>query len=651
MTTRPSPNGSDDTSDRSNDDRGDEAASQSDTDSTDAVQTDICNGLDWVARRAHSAWRSPFTPVVLVGLVVTAINIWWFHHYRAPGSLEVDETGYLATALRYHRASTTDFSQLVVAIGTQTSGPVVPALAVPLMWVFGRSFYVAQAIQSVLHIVGAVAVTGIIGHFTTKRVATISGIVTMTLPALITLDRSFQLATGAGVFLCLAVWALLSSRRGDRRLPMVLFGLTTAGMVMSRTMAIGFVPGLAAAVLINTRWTRRALLNLFTAAAACMMTAGVWWILGWDGIMGYLVRSGYSEFAEYWGPNGILDRLLKRMAQTAHAIRFPYILLALASVVVGLSTRRRPSDPDRAADERRGLLAVGIVVVVGYATLLTTANTGTWFELPLDMVGVAGIGALVGRPTSGDDPELVSHDVAVEAAKSTGPSRSVRAARISLGVLALCIAVTTVVVSTLPPTGRNNNRANHFCLSFFSDTDHMLTGNFDADPRAESPNRALRAQSAAEWLHANEQIVAMIHRHNVKGRTTIQQITGSGHLFNVNTLLLAGELTDHTDLSFEIPITFEPETSLREWLKPTVDANPRVIVHARLNSLPFPDDRFPDRYDELVDELGWQVVDSVALPDGSRAELLVHPENEHGARNGAGGMANSTSGNGSGKGD
>ncbi|MEZ5310702.1 MAG: hypothetical protein R2735_08960 [Microthrixaceae bacterium] len=179
----------------------------------------------------------------------------------------------------------------------------------------------------------------------------------------------------------------------------------------------------------------------------------------------------------------------------------------------------------------------------------------------------------------------------------------------------------------------------------------MLTGNFDADPRAESPNRALRAQSAAEWLHANEQIVAMIHRHNVKGRTTIQQITGSGHLFNVNTLLLAGELTDHTDLSFEIPITFEPETSLREWLKPTVDANPRVIVRARLNSLPFPDDRFPDRYDELVDELGWQVVDSVALPDGSRAELLVHPENEHGARNGAGGMANSTSGNGSGKGD
>lgn len=609
-----------------------------------------------VAARSARAERSravgrrmlahPATVVAALGTIVIALDLWWVQHHRFVGSLEVDETGYLAAALRYQRNAGDGLQPLAARVLETITGPLVPLLSTPLVAVGGRSVWAAQAIQPVLHVVAAVAVTGIVARVASRRTALICGIAALTLPAALLLDRSYQYATAASAFLCLAIWALLASDRGRKVLPMIGFGAAVAAMPLSRTMAIGFVPAVAVASLVWIRWEWRSIRNLAIAAGVCFLGAGVWWLQGWDGIMGYLQRSGYSEFSGYWGSSRFTGRFGRRWEQLQQDVRVPFLVIAVATAATSLVElvwiRLRGQPFSAWAGARREVLVIWVTVLGGYAALFSTANTGTWFDLPLIFLSIAGLGALLGPerrglPVAADDvgagagsepPAAVDAPVTAVEADCRPAPHLVWVRRILAGAVVV-VAVGTVVASLAPPSGRSGERARSLTHTLYSDTDQILTGNLDADPRLESASQQEREEAAGEWEAANEEIVGVLHRYDVDGGNLVQSVTGSAHLVNINTLLLASETTGETIASIELPVTFETEAKLRAWLTPyTASGAPRIVVRIRSTSLRFPDDRFPDRYDELTEELGWQAHERIDLPDGGYVEILTHPESD-----------------------
>lgn len=552
--------------------------------------------------------------MAVLGLLLAAANWWWVSRNRFSGAFDVDESGYLATALRFERALVDGGPKLLGgAVLDSTSGPLVPLMSIPLVLLGGREATVAQALQPLLHVVTAVAVAGITARLASRWTALIAGVVALALPTAIAQDRSYQYALGASAFLCLAVWALVASDRCRRTLPMVAFGACVGAMLLSRTMTIGFAPAIAVATLVVMEPGRRSARTIAGAFASAFAVAGIWWLQGWDGIMGYLQRSGYSDFSRYWGEASFADRFPDRWHHLLVDVRRPFLLLCaltLATVVVALA--RWLATGHRLVDwpgARREILALWVVVIGGYAALFSTANAGTWFDTPLQFVAIAAVASLAG--TIG------------EAAGSWRASRWVPAAG------AVAIACLTWSAAVPDSAGRDQYALDRTRWGLFYDgVDRIHAGNIDADPRLGSIDRKVRQQAAAEWRRANLAVVEVLARYRGPDGDVVQTVTGSAHLFNTNTLILQGEEAGTPTVNLEHPVTTDPEDVLRSGLEPFSSGRPRILVRIRGKSLRFPDDRAAQAYDRVVEATGWEVRESVPLPDGGRVEVLTHPRSD-----------------------
>jgi 4-amino-4-deoxy-L-arabinose transferase-like glycosyltransferase len=294
-------------------------------------------------RAVQIASARPCWTIAALGALLAVGNQWWVRRNRFLGATDADEAGYLATALRFQRSALDGPGVLWDRITESTSGPLVPLLSLPFTHLDGRNVWGAQAIQPVLHVIAAVAVTGITVRLAHRRAGLLAGVLALALPTALVAARSYQFNLGASAFLLGAVWALLASDRGRRPWPMAAMGLCAAAMTMSRTMTVGYLPALALGAAIGIRWDRRGLRSAGIAAGAFLLAAGPWWLTSWDGATAYLRRNGSSEFSEYWGPADVAGRVVERLGRLLVDLRIPLLLLGTVVVVLGLvSARRHP---------------------------------------------------------------------------------------------------------------------------------------------------------------------------------------------------------------------------------------------------------------------------------------------------------------------
>lgn len=579
-----------------------------------------------VRRRLAALARQPMPITAVVGAVVTAANVWWVHRYRHLGAYNVDEVGYMATALRFHAAlDPLHPLELVRAVAAPSStGPLVPLLAVPLIAVFGRGVPVVMLVQPLLVVVAAVGAAGIGAAAAGRRAGVVAGVVTLCLPAMIQSARGFQYASAAAAFLAFAVLALLSSDHGRHRRWMLAFGAAVGLMLLSRTMAIGFVPALGVATVLQVRRDRRAWSNVGLAAAVALGVAAPWWIRSRDALYDHLFGLGYGAGSKDYGRSGIGARVLQRWSTLTDDMRaFRWLGLVILVLLVGMFAARRldnrrhrghgttavgPTASQRLrAVANDPLTTVGTVVLVGYLTLLTTRNQGVWFELPLEVLLVPLLVGLAARL----------------------PSRI----RTSVEIAALCLAALTFGVSltdtggvggTDPSTRSTLQRTQFALYGGLIDKERPLA---DADPALGSDDPAVRSRTAGRWWRANVEVAEAIERRaHPRDDLLFISVSGNSHLINGQSLLLTRQLRSMSEPPSGVPDTSEPLSELRREVEPTWQGtHSRLLVLLRARSQPFPEDRQVPLLKALAESAGWHTTEVIPLPDGGDVVLMEPP--------------------------
>lgn len=567
------------------------------------------SGRRRVASGGPAAWRwihrHPLLTVAAVASLVAILHGVWIWNHRLLGALDPDESGYVATAFRYHRTLLTDPLGLPRAIGGTGNGPLIPLLSVPLLIIGPFDPRTVLMMQPILMVVTAVASAGIAHRLAGSGAALVAGTVFVTLPTVVFATQTYWLGLGAAAFMALAIWALLASDRLTNRWTYA-FGAAVGAMLLCRTMTAGYVPAMAVAGLVVAGRRKESVVGLVKAGLVAVAVAGPWWFVARDAIFSYLFSYGYGERAGLFGDD---DGPLERVDQRIDAVRLGVGLgdtvfwFVGAAALVVLWLRRRSGWPP----EARHAVAVGSAVVLGIAALASTSNNGVWFELPIIAL-VLPLAVAIGAAAP-----VVVRGVALVPV-------------LAVGVLQLGCAWWLISPTAEPVPG----------IATVHRVAQYEYGFEQYDVRFGPTRRDELGAAATDWWDLN----LAVERELRELRDDVDPVftfSGSFQMFNSNSVQLAAELQRWTPRLW-VPDTVGTARDRSEYLSPiaTDDAGnevsdpsgervERVLVLALHDQHLFtPDAQVADLHREAV-AAGWESVSTHDLPVAGQVLIMRHP--------------------------
>ena len=564
--------------------------------------------------RLGSVIDHPVRTTAIVGLALAVVQAWWLATHRNPGGFGVDESNYLTMVFRF-RQSLLDGGPVDLidrVLSYPQHGPLVPLMSVPFTLIGGASTTAALLVQPLLYLLVAVAMAALVSRLSTPTAALVAGLVSLGIPVMILDARAYQFVLGSSLFLICSVLALVSSERGERRSQMMWFGLAVGCLLLSRTMVIAFLPGLAVAWWIVSTRSRRAITNLALAVAVAGAVALPWWIAQRDTVGRYLFSFGYGQGATQIESVPLPLRLPVRLGFAMTELRLPLavptVIVVVAAVVAAVRWKRSGRTLRTWPVASRSLAATAAVVGVGLLALLSSSNMGTGFQVPLELVGLAVVAAIGGR--LGGSPVKVAAVIALAAA-----------------------TVNVVAISWFRPFADVGNGSATMSIAAFGGTEEQQHQDFSIDePRfASDASWRDRAAAEADWLRANQSIVDAVRQVEPPDEPAVITMIGENRLVNSSTLDLVNQLDGDPDRVVESPATPEAQMNGRVNLDPrTYSGAPRVLV-AVLPRASGTGERFTA--DEFLPEaarLGWVERRRIELPSGNAALVLTHPDSTPG---------------------
>ncbi len=533
-----------------------------------------------------SAWswgrRHPLLTVLVFGLVHAVVGAVWIWTHRRLGSYDPDEAGYLATALRYQRSiDPAHPMSFLREVTSTTNGPLVPILSLPFLIAGPRDPRAAMLVQPLLAALTGVAAAGITRRLAGATTAVVVGVFVVALPTMLLAAGSYWYGLGAAACMTGALWALLASERLTNRWRWV-FGLCCGLMLLARTMALGFLPGLLLAGLVLAWGDRRRLLGWVEAVAVAGVVAGPWWIARREEILDYLVGYAYGSRAALWGTGGPVERLLDRALLVSWSSFFlPIIPLAVVALAWGAkATLEGGAWRPPWSEHARAVAATATVVVLGFAALVSTSNRGVWFELPL-VVAMIPLGAAIvarGRPL---------------------PRRL-------LGAWMLGVAVIAPVALRVAGIGHADGALVRY--------DERFTA---------GPTQQRRATD--EWRALNEAVTGDLAELTDRGQKGSVWVTGNMFLLNTNSLTLTAEL-DGWPATLGVPDTLAAPSARAAELTPRVGGVERILVVVRHDLELFTPDLRWRSFERQALGAGWREVERYPMPVEGEVVVLRHQD-------------------------
>ena len=350
--------------------------------------------------RLPASERARWALVVAAGaLTLVAVNLWWIAEYRQGYPFNVDEAGYTTIGLvDYFGLRGEGLSGWWEAVQSQVPvAPLLPAIT-SLVLVFN-----AGVLQGFVALLGFLlllvfATYGIGERLAGPRLGALAALAVGTSFGAITFVREYIFALPVAALLAFAVYALLRSDGFRLRRWAIACGVALGLMVLARTMAVAFVPGVIGAGFVTMLARDRSaipqrLLNMGLLIAGAAAAAATWYVRNWEPVWEYLTDFGYGAQSNYYGDetsvfswerwSTVAERLIVDDLLVPFAALIFAGLVALAYLAV-----RRVAD----ADDRRAALislaasdavAVGLVFASGYVALTSSQNGGNGFTFPL----------------------------------------------------------------------------------------------------------------------------------------------------------------------------------------------------------------------------------------------------------------------------
>lgn len=530
----------------------------------------------------------PLAVVTAGAVAVGVVHGWWIWTHRSIGAFDPDEAGYLAEALRLRRVLGASGWSAAAAESTQVAtAPLVPALSAVLLLVGPTDPRTAMMIQPILMVLATVCTSAMTLRLARPATAVLVGFVFLTVPSSLLATQSYWFGLAVAAFLSLSVLALLRSERGTNGWIWV-FGLSSAAMVLSRTMAVAFVPALALGALVAVGRDRRGLLRLIAAGAMGAALAAPWYAATSSEVTGYLLTYGYGSPAGFFGWSSPLGRIAQR---PLGLILDAGVLVPLGVLTAGIVTvLRRPAGLAvlRRSVDHRVLFAVS---ATGLLALMSTPNRGGWFTYPL-LTTITPLAA-----------DLMEH--------------AARPFRVAVASTAAALSVLFVLHSWwILPYGRP--------LPFPA---HVEWPFAQYDDRFSPSSRDQHARAARDWERLNREVADDLRRLR-RESGAVPTVSGNTLVFNSNSLALAAELQGW-DLDPRVPDTTGGPAERRRWLTPR-DWNDRgerverVLVIADHEHPLFTPDSAVRAYAREARTAGWAVEARHDLPTGGSVAILRH---------------------------
>jgi 4-amino-4-deoxy-L-arabinose transferase-like glycosyltransferase len=369
-----------------------------------------------VAPTRGLAWaRSAAVPVAGIVVVAVVLHVVWLVRFRQGYVTEWDESAYIKYALSnfdaLHDQGLWAFARTVGNRGT--AGPLLPfvtSLAYPGV---GRGVFGSLLVLPVFFAALVGASFGLARRIVSDSWAVVAAVAVAGIPAVTDYARLFHFALPATACMTAALWALLRSERLQRARWALAFGVFVGLMLLSRTMTLAYVPGLALAAAaqlpVRAAGLRLSIRNLALAAGATIVVAGPWYLRNARSVYDNLAGQGYGEGAAVFGRHYALTSWGYWTKELRLDLTYLYLPLAatlLAAFLLAFAyrmarDRRFPRPTLPRSDRGVALLSLALVVVEGYLMLTTSRNEGTAFALPwiptLVILGVAAVASIPER--------------------------------------------------------------------------------------------------------------------------------------------------------------------------------------------------------------------------------------------------------------
>jgi hypothetical protein len=360
---------------------------------------------------AHSSPRRRPVPsegtrwllVIAVGcLLLAALDAWWVVENRHGYPLDVDESGYTMIGLNdYFGLSSSGLHGWWEAVQNQTpNAPLLPAVT-SLVLVVNQGILAGFMALIAFAILLVFASYGIGAQLSGPRLGALVALAVATSAGLFTFTREYVFALPTAAFLACAVFALLRTDGLRVRRWAIACGACLGLMLLSRTMAVAFVPGVVAAAMLAGLLRGRddlgnRLINLVLLGLTGAAVAATWYWHNLNPVLDYLTNYGYGTQSQYYGAEhalvswGRVKDVSIRMINTD--LLAPLAVLLVIGLLAGaivLVQRLRQAD-DRRSEATRILssdaVAVLVVFVLGFGALMTSRNGGNGFTFPLAML-------------------------------------------------------------------------------------------------------------------------------------------------------------------------------------------------------------------------------------------------------------------------
>lgn len=352
-------------------------------------------------RNLTPAWR--WALIVAIGcLVMAAINVWWVATYRHGYPMDVDENGYsmigVVNFLNFENAGLSGWWE---SVQNQTpNAPLLPALT-SIVLIFSPGLMQGFGVLILFGALLTLATYGIGERLAGPRLGALAALAVGTSQGIFVFTHEYIFALPTAAFLSCAVYALIRSEGMLRWRWAVACGAAVGLMMLSRTMAVAFLPGIGVAALlpiaVNYRdQLKRRLLNLGLLVLSAVLVAATWYWRNFGPVYDYLTEFGYGSQAKNFGESSS-TLSWERFKSVAEKIIQGDLLVPMSLVVVigllacGVAVvQRLIGAEDRRAEALRILgsnaMALLIVAGAGFGALMSSQNGGFGFTFPVAML-------------------------------------------------------------------------------------------------------------------------------------------------------------------------------------------------------------------------------------------------------------------------
>lgn len=566
--------------------------------------------------RLPASQRARWALIVALGsLALVALDVWWVATFRHGYPFDVDEAGYTSIALAdYLGLRGGGLHGWWEVVQNQTpNAPLLPAIT-SLVMVVKAGVLEGFGVLIGFLVLLTFAIYGIGERLAGPRLGALAALVVATSEGAFLFTREYIFALPAAALLACSVYALLCSDGLRKRRWAIACGAALGLMLLARTMAIAFVPGVFAATLLamvareRTELGRR-FLNLGLLTVTGVAVAATWYVKNLQPVLDYLTSFGYGSQSTYYGPEnstiswGRFRSVAERMISSDLLVPLAAMIL-LGLIALGVVAVRRVVDSD---DRRNTLLsmagsdAVGVAIVIaaGYAALMSSQNGGNGFTFPI---------------------AVLLPPLAVVA------MRHFRAATIpAVAVLALIAALNIAATSSLWDSVSRTRLVEVpgiGWLPWVNGTPHAVGGIRDQVP---GPETRFDDRDRG-WPEADQSLAALLMPPaESELEPPITAFASRHRAISSNSVELAALLTYHRPIPFT-QLQAEPNDSVATYVHQLSDpqfGQPTVLVTMNRNTDDF-DPLVTQAYAEAAARrLGFHQIRATTLPDGRRMRVWV----------------------------